>query len=105
MGYLYPTFESVIEWPNVSWTLPEGKESLIAYHLRVLKVARELNKPLAFRRGGGAAFGIVMPAAEDDTHIYSSSLSGVPPGWGPVSVREWLEKQEWAVMDTTQPRR
>ena len=97
--------KDVIEWPNVTWRLPEGNESLQLYHLRILKVARELGKPLAFRRGGGAAFGVVMPAAEDDEHIHSWSLSGAPPNWGPVTLREWLEKQEWAVMDTTQPRR
>ena len=97
--------KDVIEWPNVTWRLPEGNESLQLYHLRILKIARELGKPLAFRRGGGAAFGVVMPAADDDEHIHSWSLSGAPPKWGPVTLREWLEKQEWAVMDTTQPRR
>ena len=97
--------KDVIEWPNVTWRLPEGNESMQLYHLRILKIARELGKPLAFRRGGGAAFGVVMPAADDDEHIHSWSLSGAPPSWGPVTLREWLEKQGWAVMDTTQPRK
>lgn len=75
------------------------------YHSRIFRQAKELGKPLAFRRGGGACFGIVKPATDDEEHIYSWSLSGAPPSWGPITLQEWLQKQEWAVMDTTQPRR
>ena len=65
----------------------------------------KLSKPMAFRRGGGAAFGIVMPETEEDATIRSWSLTGTPFGWGPVSLREWLELQGWSVLDCTQPRR
>jgi len=78
---------------------------MVSYHLRILAIAKELGKPLAFRRGGGASFGVVMPASEDDTHLFSWALAGAPSSWGPVTLREWLEKQGWAVMDTTQPKR
>ncbi len=97
--------KNVVEWPNVSWRLPEGKESMVDYHERIWKNAKELGKPMAFRRGGGACFGIVMPEKEEDEVAHSWTMIGTPHSWGPVSVREWLERQGWAILDCTQPRR
>ena len=97
--------KNVIEWPNVSWRLPERHESMVQYHARIWHHAKQLGKPMAFRRGGGAAFGIVMPETEEDATIHSWSLTGSPRGWGPVSLREWLELQGWSVLDCTQPKR
>ena len=54
---------------------------------------------MAYRRGGGAAFGIVMPETQEDNTVHSWTMSGIPTSWGPVSVREWLEKQGWSVMN------
>ena len=96
--------KNVIQWPNVSWRLPEKDESMVKYHLRIYQHARQLGKPMAFRRGGGAAFGIVMPETEEEAKEHSWSLTGAPIGWGPVTLREWLEKQGWSILDCNQPR-
>ena len=97
--------KNVVEWPNVSWRLPEKDEGMKEYHARIWHHAKELDKPMAYRRGGGAALGIVMPESQDDNTVHSWTMSGIPASWGPVSVREWLEKQGWSVMDCSQPRR
>ena len=74
------------------------------HHKRILAHAVELGKPLAFRRGGGAAFGIVMPESLDDQREHVWTIAGIPKVWGPVLLREWLEKQGWSVLDTSPPR-
>ena len=59
---------------------------------------------MAFRRGGGAAFGLVQPEQPDEERHHSWSASGIPSTWGPVTFREWLEAQGWSIMDCTAPK-
>ncbi len=96
--------KNVVEWPNVSWRLPERDEPMNLYHMRIYDHAKKLGKPLAFRRGGGASLGIVMPETEDEAREHAWTLTGAPLGWGPVTVREFLEKQGWVILDCTQPK-
>ena len=95
--------KNVIEWPNVAWKIPTKDETMKQYHQRVFHNAQELEKPLAFRRGGGAALGIVMPETEEDSRSHSWFLTGAPWSWGPVTLSEWLERQGWSVLDCKQP--
>jgi len=92
----------VVSWPAVSWRHPEKNESMKKYFERIQKAATELGKPLAYRRGGGAAIGIVVDQ-EDEGQEHSWTASGVPHLWGPVTFREWLEAQGWTILDCRAP--
>ena len=58
----------------------------------------ELSVPMAFRRGGGASFGLVMPKDENQIKEHSWTVGGVPPVWGPVTLagaRWWSKDNEY----------
>ena len=92
----------VVAWPAVSWRHPEKNESMKQYFERIQKAATELDKPLAYRRGGGAAIGIVVDQ-EEEGQEHAWVASGVPHIWGPVSFRQWLETQGWTILDCRAP--
>lgn len=74
-------------------SIPSKNETMGQYHQRVYKSALDLKKPMAFRRGGEAAFGVVMPESEAYSLTHSWSLTGAPWSWGTVTLSEWLERQ------------
>ncbi len=79
----------IVEWPIVSWRLPERDEDMKTYCSRVFDHATQMGKPIAFRRGGGAAaFGIVMPENEPDQKEHAWTLTGAPFNRGPITLRE-----------------
>eukprot|EP00434_Breviolum_minutum_P005586 symbB.v1.2.004926.t1/scaffold281.1/size241006/7 len=92
----------VVAWPAVSWRHPEQNESMKHYFERSHKAATELDLPLAYRRGGGAAIGIVVDQ-EEEGQEHAWVASGVPHIWGPVSFRQWLETQGWTILDCRAP--
>jgi len=92
----------VVSWPAVSWRHPEKDETMKQYFERIQRAATELDKPMAYRRGGGAAIGIVVDQ-EDEGQEHAWTASGVPHFWGPVTFREWLEAQGWTILDCRAP--
>jgi len=92
----------VVSWPAVSWRHPEKDENMKQYFARIQQAATELGKPMAYRRGGGAAIGIVVDQ-EDEGQEHSWVANGVPRIWGPVTFRQWLEAQGWTILDCRAP--
>ena len=93
----------IVERPIVSRGLPERDEDMKTYRSRVFDHATQRGKPIAFRRGGGAAFGIVVPENEPDQKEHAWTLTGAPFNRGPITLREWLKKQG-SVIDCMAPR-
>ena len=81
---------------QVSWVKREKEEKDRAYFARALLKAEEQQVPLTYRRGGGSSLG--LKGVEGAKSEYSSwVLKGAPQWWGPDALKQWLEKQAWAI--------
>lgn len=67
---------------------------MIDYFKRVTIIADEAKVPLVPRNGGGAVLEIQQADQSDKNHSWE--LSGIPPSWGPATVKKWAEQRQTA---------
>ena len=81
--------------PEVEWISPEAKESNQDYLDRCLAAAQANKTYLTFRRGGGAAIGVVHLEIIDKHRHWA--LYGLDSSYGPSCVLELLKSLKWEV--------
>lgn len=72
------------------------------YFDRIRKYATELDRPMAYRRGGGVSIGIILDQ-EEENQEHAWVACGIPHTWGPVTFRQWLKTQKWTILDCRAP--
>ena len=93
--------QDVTAQPPVTWIKVEDNENTMDYYKRTQKLAADNGVALARRAGGGAFLGILK--ADDSIRNRAWSVSGIPPFWGPLSVRNWLQEVGWKVENNPKP--
>ena len=85
--------QDIVTRPPVTWHAQLEKEDDITFHRRISEIAKENSVAMTWRRGGGLCLGVTM---EDKTErAHSWVCHGIPSSWGPLTVKEFLEKHSW----------
>ena len=93
--------QDITSRPPVTWFSQEQGESDDKFFARVMATAKEEKVPLAWRRGGGLCLGMLK---EDSTERPRSWVCfGIPKSWGPISVKDWLENNQWLITSRPLP--
>ena len=93
--------QDIVELPPCTWIAQKATEDPKAYLTRVQALAKEEAVPMARRNGGGSYLGIQR--ADKEVKMHAWIAFGVPTGWGPNTVRQWLCKQGWTIGETMRP--
>ena len=93
--------QDIQELPPVSWIKKLDGETDAQYHDRAMEKADEGKVALTRRNGGGAYLGLLKE--DDETRNRAWQISGIPTTWGPTSVRNWLESNDWYVETMPKP--
>jgi len=87
--------QDIVTRPPVTWFSQAQGETNEKFFERVMKLAKDEKVPLAWRRGGGLCLGILK---EDVTERPRSWVCfGIPKSWGPISLKDWLENNQWVL--------
>ena len=93
--------QDIQEPPPVCWIKKLETETDIQYHERAMEKADESKVALTRRNGGGAYLGLLKE--DEETRNRAWQISGVPHTWGPSSVKQWLESNDWYVEAVPKP--
>ena len=86
------------------WVQKQKEESHKEYLTKALKEASEAGKPVVYRRGGGACLGIKGLESEQKAGTMFV-IKNAPNWWGPVALKEWLERKGFQqIKGLSQPR-
>ena len=93
--------QDIQEPPPVCWIKKLETETDIQYHERAMEKADESKVALTRRNGGGAYLGLLKE--DEETRNRAWQISGIPHTWGPSSVKQWLESNDWYVEAVPKP--
>jgi len=93
--------QNIVAKPPVTWYAKIDSETEMDFYIRVQKVAKENSVPMAWRRGGGLCLGVAMEDTTERAHSWI--CYGVPTFWGPLTLKEFLEKNSWKMASNPSP--
>ena len=93
--------KDIIRKPPATWYGQNKEETSIDFFNRVAEIAKAANVPMSWRRGSGLCLGVQVedPAERNKSWI----CYGWPTTWGPLTGKEWLEKNQWQIAEGTRP--
>ena len=93
--------KDIVRKPPATWYGQNEGEASLDFYNRISEIAKEANVPMSWRRGSGLCLGVQVedPAERNKSWI----CYGWPATWGPLTGKEWLQKNQWQVAEGTRP--
>jgi len=93
--------KDIVRKPPATWYGQKEAETTIDFFMRVSEIAKAANAPMAWRRGSGLCLGVQVEDPEERNKSWI--CYGWPSSWGPLTGKEWLQKNQWEVAEGTRP--